>query len=71
MVSSTLLLRKNFQKILDDVQQNATSIQLLLSKELEEINEEFENLKQSFKSLNQEHEETKSKLAKIRNALGF
>ena len=71
MVSSTLLLRKNFQKILDDVQKNATSTQLLLSKELEEVNEEFETLKQSFKSLDQEHEETKCKLAKIRNALGF
>ena len=71
MVSSTLLLRKNFQKILDDVQKNATYKQLLLSKELEEVNEEFETLKQSFKSLDQEHEETKCKLAKIRNALGF
>ena len=71
MVSSTLLLRKNFQKILDDVQKNATYKQLLLSKELEEVNEEFETLKKSFKSLDQEHEETKCKLAKIRNALGF
>jgi len=55
--ASTQLLRKNFQRILDSVQNTAATRYTALSKELE--------------TLRQEHEDTKAKLAKIRNALGL
>ena len=64
MIASTQLLHKNIKKILDSVQQTATYSQSVLSKELDETKESFENLKK-------EHNETKSKLEKIRSALGF
>ena len=62
--TATQLLRKNFQKILDNVQQKAANTEAELSKELEKTKEELEILRI-------EHDDTKSKLAKIRSALGF
>ena len=63
-VTSTQLLHNNFQKILLDVQQTSTSAQSKLSKELEDT-------KESLETLMKEHEQTKTKLEKIRSALGF
>ena len=55
---------KDFQKILLDVQQTSTVAQSKLSKELEDT-------KESLETLMKEHEQTKTKLEKIRSALGF
>ena len=63
-VTSTQLLHNNFQKILLDVQQTSTVAQSKLSKELEDT-------KESLETLMKEHEQTKTKLEKIRSALGF
>ena len=63
-VTSTQLLHNNFQKILLDVQQTSTTAQSKLSKELEDT-------KESLETLMKEHEQTKTKLEKIRSALGF
>jgi septation ring formation regulator EzrA len=63
-VTSTQLLHNNFQKILFDVQQTSETAQSKLSKELEDT-------KESLETLMKEHEQTKTKLEKIRSDLGF
>ena len=69
--SEVSLLRKNIDRILGNVQNKASTELATLSKELSVTKTELSTTKDALATMTKDFEDTKAKLAKIRNAIGF